>query len=99
MHQGSRHLRICLPGTVIRGWALTCILLLPSAAFSQSLEDTVQFVSDMANTHGFVRSLSCRNPKAGKPTKITEIYSGTDERRTALPYAVGEDRVPTDENT
>ena len=97
MHQGSRHLRICLPGTVIRGWALTCILLLPSAAFSQSLEDTVQFVSDMANTHGFVRSLSCRNPKAGKPTKITEIYSviPTGTKLGTVEFNHGHDEVNT----
>ena len=56
-------------------WALACVLLLPTAGFSQTLDDTVQFISDMANTHGFVRTLSCRNPKAGKPTKITEVYS------------------------
>ncbi|MBS0170505.1 MAG: hypothetical protein JSR62_09125 [Nitrospira sp.] len=51
------------------------LLLFPLPGFGQTLEDTVQFIGDMANTHGFVRSLSCRNPKAGKPTKITEIYT------------------------
>ncbi|MCC2639878.1 MAG: hypothetical protein K0S45_291 [Nitrospira sp.] len=54
---------------------LAVALLLPAAAVAQTLEETVQFISDMVNTHGFVRSLSCRNPKAGKPTRITEVYS------------------------
>jgi hypothetical protein len=75
MHQGSRNRRQQSPNTTGLAWALACIILLPAAAAGQSLDDTVQFISDMANTHGFVRSLSCRNPKAGKPTKITEIYS------------------------
>ena len=44
--------------------ACFCVVLLPTTGFGQSIEDTVQFISDMANTHGFVRSLSCRNPKA-----------------------------------
>lgn len=56
-------------------WALAVALLSPAAAVGQTVDDTVQFISDMVNTHGFVRTLSCRNPKAGKPTKITEIYS------------------------
>lgn len=51
------------------------LLLFPAPGLSQTVEETVQFINDMANTHGFVRALSCRNPKAGKPTKITEIYS------------------------
>ena len=55
------------PSSVDLAWALACVILLPAAAASQTLDDTVQFISDMANTHGFVRSLSCRNPKAGKP--------------------------------
>ncbi|HAP39241.1 MAG TPA: hypothetical protein DCQ94_05720 [Nitrospira sp.] len=55
--------------------ASLALLLSPVPGLSQTVEDTVQFISDMANTHGFVRALSCRNPKAGKPTKITEIYS------------------------
>ena len=56
-------------------WAMVWILLSPLAAFGQTVEETVQFISDMANTHGFVRSLSCRNPKSNKATKITEVYS------------------------
>lgn len=75
MHEGSRNRRLLSPNSVSLVWTLTCVLLLPGAATSQTLDDTVQFISDMANTHGFVRSLSCRNPKAGKPTKITEIYT------------------------
>ena len=46
-----------------RGWfqkvslavAFVCGVLVPTAGFSQSLDDTVQFISDMANTHGFVQ--------------------------------------------
>lgn len=48
---------------------------LPGMASGQSLDDTVKFISDMTNTHGFVRALSCKNPKAPKPTKMTEIYA------------------------
>ena len=75
MHHGSRNRRQQSPNTTGLAWALACIILLPAAAAGQSLDDAVQFISGMANTHGFVRGLSCRNPKAGKPTKITEIYS------------------------
>jgi hypothetical protein len=42
---------------------------------AQTVDETVKFIGDMANTHGFVRALSCRNAKAAKPTKITEIYT------------------------
>ncbi len=66
-----RH-RFITAGLAVVSVALLCF---PTPSFSQTVEDTVQFISDMANTHGFVRALSCRNPKAGKPTKITEIYS------------------------
>ena len=75
MHDERRNQRQQPPRTTALAWALACIIVLPVAAAAQSLDDTVQFISDMANTHGFVRSLSCRNPKAGKPTKITEVYS------------------------
>lgn len=76
---------------------LTCGLLLPTAGFGQSLEDTVQFISDMANTHGFVRSLSCRNPKAVKPTKVTEVYSviPTGTRLGTIELNHGHDDVNT----
>ncbi len=57
------------------GWILPCLLVWPAATFAQTVEDTVQFISDMTNTHGFVRGLSCRSPKAGKPTKMTEVYT------------------------
>ena len=49
--------------------------LLPATASGQSIDETVKFISDMTNTHGFVRALSCKNPKAPKPTKMTEIYA------------------------
>lgn len=45
------------------------------AASGQSIEETVKFITDMINTHGFVRSLDCRNPKATKPTRMTEVYT------------------------
>lgn len=72
-------------------------MLLPVAALSQSLEDTVQFISDMANTHGFVRSLSCRTPKAIKPTKVTEVYSviPTGTRLGTIELNHGHDEVNT----
>jgi hypothetical protein len=80
-------------------WTLACIILLPgSGRPARALDDTVQFISDMANTHGFVRSLSCRNPKAGKPTKITEIYtvSFQPERNSAqIELNHGHDEVNT----
>jgi hypothetical protein len=50
-------------------------VLLPATASGQSIDETVTFISDMTNTHGFVRALSCKNPKAAKPTKMTEIYA------------------------
>lgn len=46
-----------------------------ASAAAQSVEETVKFISDMINTHGFVRSLDCRNPKASKPTRMTEVYT------------------------
>ena len=75
MQNRSANVKQGLPIAVGLAWALIGILFLPPAGFSQTLDDTVQFINDMANTHGFVRSLSCRNPKAAKPTKITEVYS------------------------
>lgn len=76
---------------------LLLILLSPVAALSQTVEDTVQFIGDMANTHGFVRSLSCRNPKAGKATKITEVYSvlPTGNKLGAVELNHGHDDVNT----
>ena len=76
---------------------LTCGVLLPTIGFGQSIEDTVQFISDMANTHGFVRSLSCRNPKAVKPTKVTEVYSviPTGARLGTIELNHGHDEVNT----
>jgi len=78
-------------------WALAFVFLLPAAAVGQTVDDTVQFISDMVNTHGFVRSLSCRNPKAGKPTKITEIYSviPTGTKLGAVELNHGRDEVNT----
>ncbi|MCW5793287.1 MAG: hypothetical protein U0319_11010 [Nitrospira sp.] len=75
----------------------TCVVLLPTTGFGQSIEETVQFISDMANTHGFVRSLSCRNPKAAKPTKVTEIYSviPTGTRLGTIELNHGHDDVNT----
>lgn len=77
--------------------ALSCGALFPTAGFGQSIEDTVQFISDMANTHGFVRSLSCRNPKAVKPTKVTEVYSviPTGARLGTIELNHGHDEVNT----
>ena len=75
MHDGDTTLRYASHFMRYSIGALVCVLLLPVAALSQTVEDTVQFIADMANTHGFVRSLSCRNPKSGKATKITEVYS------------------------
>lgn len=76
---------------------LMLILLSPVAALSQTVEDTVQFIGDMANTHGFVRSLSCRNPKSGKATKITEVYSvlPTRNKLGAVELNHGHDEVNT----
>ena len=77
--------------------ACTCGILWPTAGFTQSLDDTVQFISDMANAHGFVRTLSCRNPKAVKPTKITEVYSviPTGTRLGTIELNHGHDEVNT----
>ncbi len=77
--------------------ALTCNVFFPTAGFGQTIEDTVQFISDMTNTHGFVRSLSCRNPKAVKPTKVTEVYSviPTGSRLGTIELNHGHDEVNT----
>lgn len=95
----KRHMNLC------GGWlkkvsltmALICGVLLPAAGFGQTIEDTVQFISDMTNTHGFVRSLSCRNPKAVKPTKVTEVYSviPTGTRLGTIELNHGHDEVNT----
>lgn len=78
-------------------WSMALTLFLPTVALSQTVEDTVQFISDMVNTHGFVRSLSCRNPKAGKPTKVTEIYSviPTGTKLGAIEFNHGHDEINT----
>ena len=78
-------------------WALALALLAPTAAISQTVDETVQFIGDMANTHGFVRSLSCRNPKAGKATKITEVYTviPTGTKLGAVELNHGHDEVNT----
>ncbi len=55
--------------------ACTVLLGLPAAGLAQTADDTVKFIGEMTNAHGFVRTLSCRNPKAPKPTKITEVYT------------------------
>ncbi|MEX5219052.1 MAG: hypothetical protein NW701_14585 [Nitrospira sp.] len=63
------------------GWrmlAATGVVILagwPTAVSAQSIDETVKFISDMVNTRGFVRALNCRNPKATKPTKMTEVYT------------------------
>ncbi len=77
--------------------ALVILLLSPAAALSQTVEETVQFIGDMTNTHGFVRSLSCRNPKSGKATKITEVYSviPTGNKLGAVELNHGHDGVNT----
>ncbi|MBX3236529.1 MAG: hypothetical protein KF814_10270 [Nitrospiraceae bacterium] len=54
---------------------LMLALLFPLNGTAQTVDETVKFIGEMANTHGFVRALSCRNPKAPKPTKMTEIYT------------------------
>lgn len=78
-------------------WALIFVLLAPTPGLGQTVEETVQFIGDMANTHGFVRSLSCRNPKAGKATKITEVYSviPTGNKLGAVELNHGHDEVNT----
>ncbi len=90
LHSGSRLMRQGMR-------VLMLIILSPVAALSQTVEDTVQFIGDMANTHGFVRSLSCRNPKSGKATKITEVYSvlPTGNKLGAVELNHGHDDVNT----
>ena len=87
---GSYHLSSLL-------WALALALFCPTAAISQTVDGALQFIGDMANTHGFVRSLSCRNPKAGKATKITEVYSviPTGTKLGAVELNHGHDEVNT----
>ncbi len=75
MPDGKRGLEARFPLLREARWAMMCILLWPITAIGQTIDETVQFIGDMANTHGFVRTLSCRNPKLTKPTKITEVYS------------------------
>ncbi|MCE3222292.1 MAG: hypothetical protein K0S58_472 [Nitrospira sp.] len=78
-------------------WILVLVLFSPVAALGQTIEDTVQFIGDMANTHGFVRTLSCRNPKSGKATKITEVYSviPTGNKLGAVELNHGHDELNT----
>lgn len=63
------------------GWRMLAVVGLfvfagwPCAVSAQSVDETVKFISDMVNTHGFIRALNCRNPKAAKPTKMTEVYT------------------------
>jgi hypothetical protein len=64
-----------LPYHLLRVAGLLAALTWPPIAPAQSIEETVKFISDMVNTHGFVRALNCRNPKAAKPTKMTEVYA------------------------
>ena len=97
MHDGkiSPRYRFYRPSGLL--WALALALLCPTAAIGQTVDETVQFIGDMANTHGFVRSLSCRNPKAGKATKITEVYSviPTGTKLGAVELNHGHDEVNT----
>jgi hypothetical protein len=51
------------------------LVLRPDFGVAQTVDETVKFIGEMANTHGFVRALSCRNPKTPKLTKTTEIYT------------------------
>ncbi|MGZ8383508.1 MAG: hypothetical protein ACXWWE_05805 [Nitrospira sp.] len=99
MHDGKMSLRsgAYRLSTMLRALALALALFSPTAAISQTVDDTVQFIGDMANTHGFVRSLSCRNPKAGKATKITEVYSviPTGTKLGAVELNHGHDEVNT----
>lgn len=78
-------------------WAVVWVFFSPGVVFSQALEETVQFIGDMANTHGFVRSLSCRNPKSVRATKITEVYSviPTGNKLGAVELNHGHDDVNT----
>lgn len=97
MLDGKTGLRLGSPLPRVVGWAMVWILLSPIAALGQTVEDTVQFISDMANTHGFVRSLSCRNPKSNKATKITEVYSviPTGNKLGAVEFNHGHDEINT----
>lgn len=63
------------PWRVLAVTGLLVLLSWPSPATTQSVDETVKFISDMVNTHGFVRALNCRNPKAAKPSKMTEVYT------------------------
>jgi hypothetical protein len=76
---------------------LAAMLTWPSGAAAQSIDETVKFISDMVNTHGFVRALNCRNPKAAKPTKMTEIYSiiPTGAKLGVIEFNHGRDDVLT----
>jgi hypothetical protein len=78
-------------------WAIVSLLLSPAVALTQTVEDTVQFIGEMANTHGFVRTLSCKNPKSGKATKVTEVYSvlPTGNKLGAVELNHGHDDVNT----
>ena len=60
---------------ILAGLGLLIFAGWPCAASAQSIDDTVKFISDMVNTHSFIRALNCRNPKAAKPTKMTEVYT------------------------
>jgi hypothetical protein len=79
------------------GIVVAVYTLLPAVASGQSIDDTVRFISDMTNTHGFVRALSCKNPKAPKPTKMTEIYATipTGEKLGLIELNHGRDEVLT----
>ena len=74
-YRESTHPTMTCRGIRTLGIIVVLFLLLPAKASGQSIDDTVKFISDMTNTHGFVRALSCKNPKAPKPTKMTEIYT------------------------
>lgn len=78
-------------------WVLLIVLLSPVAVMSQTVDDTVRFIGDMANSHGFVRTLSCRNSKSGKATKITEVYSviPTGNKLGAVELNHGHDELNT----
>ena len=78
-------------------WVLLIVLLSPVAVMSQTVDDTVRFIGDMTNSHGFVRTLSCRNSKSGKATKITEVYSviPTGNKLGAVELNHGHDELNT----
>jgi hypothetical protein len=97
MQDGKTGFRLGSPLTREARWAMIWILLSPIAALGQTVEETVQFINDMANTHGFVRSLSCRNPKSNKATKITEVYSviPTGNKLGAVELNHGHDEINT----